>query len=174
LFAGASKAFLEFGNSMHRFFKLSFVVVCIAVMITGCGFDSDVANVVGESNRSNVQKVANSLALYQTVIGQAAQTEEELCDFIATNSKIAQNLELMKIDRDSFKSNLVSERTGTPFFVRYGVYVVRDGRSPAEPLVFETVGVEGSRRIGWSDASVTDESNAVAYDKLRGKGSLEN
>ena len=153
---------------MHKFFKLSVVCFFTLVLFAGCGSGPDVANLVSKKNGSNIQKVSSALRLYQIRLGKPAPSEDELCDFIANNTSIENNLELMKIDRDTFKDNLRCERDSEPFFVRYGV-VVKE-RGPIHPLVFESVGVDGVRKVGWSNSTVTEVTDDKQYaDLKRGK-----
>ena len=153
------------GNKMHTFIKFNFVCLFSLVLVAGCGSGPDVNSLVAAKNGSNIQKVSNALRLYQVRLGKPAPSEEQLCDFIANNATIDKNLSKMKIDRAAFKDHLVCERDSEPFFVRYGV-VVKE-RGAAQPLVFESAGVDGVRKVGWSDASVTDVSDEKQYDKLK-------
>lgn len=150
---------------MQSICKLSFVCLCSLLMFSGCDTGPDVASIVGENNKTNIQKVANAMTLYQKRLGKAVPNEEELCDFIETNSTIERNLDFMKIDRASFKDYLISERDNQPFFIRYGVFV--PDRTPAQAFVFETVGLEGARQIGWSDSTVQDVTEEKEYAKLK-------
>jgi len=150
---------------MSCFCKLSFALLASLVWVAGCGSGVDVAKHVEAKNKSNLQKVANSLFLFQARTGKACKSEEELCNFIATNSRIEENLELMKIDKSSFPDYLIGQRDGEPFYVRYGATIPSSG--PGVPLVFESVGVDGGRQVGWSDARVTELSDKKEYEKLK-------
>lgn len=150
---------------MLALIRFNFVCLFCLVLIAGCNKGPDIGGMVAEKNASNIQKVCNALRLYQVRLGKPAPSEEQLCDFIASNGTIEKNLSKMNIDRTTFKDHLVCERDSEPFFVRYGV-VVKE-RGAAQPLVFESVGVDGVRKIGWSDATVTDVSDEKEYDKLK-------
>jgi len=148
------------------FFRFKVVsLVCVVALLVGCGSGPDVSGFVGKKNETNPQKVANSLFLYQARTGKVCKSEEELCDFIENNPRIEKNLSLMQIDKSTFPGLLVSERDGEPFFIRYGAAIPSMGKGV--PLVFETVGVEGERRIGWSDASLTTVTDEKEYKRLK-------
>lgn len=153
------------GDSMFEFIRFSFVCFFGVVFIAGCDSDAKIDGRVGEINKSNIQKVRNSLRLYQIRLGKAAPSEEELCDFIANNGSIEKNVARMNIDRANFKDHLISERDSEPFFVRYGI-ICRD-KGVAHPLVFESVGVEGVRQVCWSNGDVVELSDEKEYEKLK-------
>ena len=155
------------GCTVQNFGKLvfSFFLVVGAILIAGCGSGPDVAGMVAENNKTNMQKIANVMMLYQNRVGRAANSEDELVGFVTSHDKIDKNLNFMKIDKDSFGDYFVSERDQQPYFVRYGI-VVPD-RTPAQAFVFETVGVDGVRKVAWSDSSVTDVSDEKEYKKLK-------
>ena len=132
-------------------------------VLFGCG-KGHVASVVGEANKTKIQRVKNCYMLYQGRMLKAAQNKEELVDFIKTNSKIEKNLNLMGVDRSTFEESFVSDRDGAEYFIRYGTFV-RD-RAPEEPLVFETVGVDGKKQVAWSSEKV-EEYEGKEYDKLK-------
>ncbi len=146
-------------------FRIGFLCLCgLAVTaVAGCGSGPNM-EAVADANKSNLQKVANSLYLYQSKVGKPAKNEEELCDFIANNDKIEKNLGNMKIDRSLFKEYLIGARDGEPLHVRYGVSIPYGGRIP---LVLETVGVDGSRQVCWSDTKITEVTSDKEYANLK-------
>ena len=143
--------------------RLMITLFALTPLLYGCG-KGHVASVVGEANKTKIQRVKNAYLLYQGRMLKAAENKEELVDFIKTNSKIEKNLKLMQIDRNTFEENFVSDRDGAEYFLRYGTFV-RD-RAPEEPLVFETVGVEGKKQVVWSGGKV-EEYEGKEYDKLK-------
>lgn len=160
-----AKAFFIGIVSMVSFVRLNFVCLFFVVLIGGCGSGSNFDGKVAEKNKSNIQKVCNALRLYQVRMGKPAPSEDELCEFIANNATIEKNLTKMKIDRSAFRDHLICERDSEPFFVRYGVEVKE--RGAVHPLVFESIGVDGVRQIGWSDSNVTEISDEKEYKKLK-------
>jgi len=156
---------------MRFFLKLSCACFCVGLLaLNGCDSGPDVAGMVGEANKTNVQKVANSLFLHQTIAGRPPKSEEELCDFIANaDERVDKSLSMMQIDKATFKDHLISERDGEPFFVRYGVAIPY---GVGIPLVLETVGVEGSRQVCWSDTKVTEVTDDKEYERLK-KGKIK-
>lgn len=143
--------------------RLMITLLALTPVLFGCG-KGHVASVVGDANKTKLQRVKNCYLLYQGRMLKAAENKEELVDFIKTNSKIDKNLNLMGVDRNTFEENFVSDRDGAEYFIRYGTFV-RD-RAPEEPLVFETVGVEGKKQVIWSSGRV-DEYEGKEYDKLK-------
>ena len=108
---------------MHLILRFWVTCVCFVglVAFNGCDTGPDIGGEVAKANKSNVQKIANSLYLHQSVVGKTPKSEEELCDFIANaDARVDKSLKLMQIDKANFKDHLISERDGEPFFVRYG------------------------------------------------------
>ena len=151
---------------MHLTSKLSSVFVCLlgVAVLSGCESGPDIGKSVAKANKTNMQKVANSLYLHQSIKGKVPKNEEQLCDFIANDASIDERLSLMQIDRSSFREYLISERDGEPYHVRYGVGIPYGGRIP---LVLETVGVDGSRQVCWSDTKITEVSDEKEYKRLK-------
>lgn len=150
---------------MQRNLKMRLIITLLALSpaLAGCG-KGHVASVVGEANKTQIQRVKNCYMLYQGRMLKAAENKEQLVDFIKTNSKIDKNLKLMNVDRGTFEESLTSERDGAEYFIRYGTFI--QDRAPEEPLVFETVGVEGKKQVAWSSGKV-EEYEGKEYDKLK-------
>lgn len=153
---------------------LSGVLMCLTVAVlvvgvTGCGGGVDVAGRVGDKNKTNIQKLLNLITLHQKRTNKAADSPEMLREWLDIADNIAQNLELMDIDKDKLDDFLVSERDGEPFDVRWGTYQAMGAAS--EPYIFEKIGVEGLRQVIWTGGKIT-EVDEDEYDKLR-KGKFE-
>lgn len=143
--------------------RLIITLFALTPMLFGCG-KGHVASVVGDANKTKIQRVKNCYMLYQGRMLKAAENKEELVEFIKTDGRIEKNLNLMGVDRNTFEESFVSDRDGAEYFIRYGTFV-RD-RAPEEPLVFETVGVEGKKQVIWSSGRV-EEYEGKEYDKLK-------
>ncbi len=151
---------------------LSLIALCFLLMaVTGCG-KGEVANLVAEANKTKIQRAMNSYLLYQSRIHKAAPSKEELIEFIKTNPNIDKNLAFMGIDRDTFEENLISDRDGAEYFFRWGTFIKRPGTN--EPLVFETVGVDGKYQVIWSDGEVEEYEGKECEDLKSGKFRREN
>lgn len=136
--------------------RSSLVVVLLAVAsIVSSGCESDkISGIVAEANKTEIQKLGNGYMLFQARMGKAAKSKDELVDFIKTNDRIEKNLKFMGITRDGFEDLFNSQSDGEEFFVRWNVFV--PDRAPAEPIVFETTGAEGVRRVMWSSGEVKE------------------
>jgi hypothetical protein len=143
--------------------NLSILTLFFALTVIGCG-KGEIAGIVGEANKTRIQRAVNSYLLYQRRMLKPPKNKEDLVEFIKTNQKIDKNLELMGISRDGFEENLISERDENEYFFRWGT-LIKD-RAPDEPLVFETVGVDGKYQIGWVSGTV-EEYEKEEYDRLK-------
>ncbi len=150
---------------MNKYFRLSLPIAALFLMLTvsGCG-KNEIAGIVADANKMQIQRAVNSYLLYQRRMMKAPKDKQELVEFIKTNPKIDNNLELMGISRDEFEQNLVSERDASEYFFRWGVFI--KDRAPDEPLVFETAGVEGKFQVAWA-SGIVKEYEKEEYEKLK-------
>jgi hypothetical protein len=138
----------------------------VFVLAAGCG-DSDISKRIAENNKSHIQKLTNAYELYQARKGAAVKSRQELIDFIATNSTIEKNLGFMNISREDFEDYFVSQRDGEEFFVRWGIRI--EPMRAAQPIVFETKGVDGVRQVCFAGATIKEPSEKEYEDwKKRG------
>ncbi|MEM9941651.1 MAG: hypothetical protein AAF939_08675, partial [Planctomycetota bacterium] len=75
-------------------------------------------------------------------------------------------MKYLKLDPANVEDLLISERDGKPFKFRWGV---RGGRYSDEPIVFEELGVDGKRMVGFSGFRFVEASDSEYQDWLDGK-----
>jgi len=149
-------------------------LICILALlhfsIVGCKQTDVAKDITAEKNKTNIQKLANSMVLYAAFKqNQGPESAQQLTDFIQNDPNIERNLDWMGIDREKFANYLTSSVDQQEFKVRWGVAFNPDGA--AIPLVFEQNGNEdGVRRVSLSDGRVLDvESDAEYKNLLAGK-----
>ena len=148
----------------HQFVSYLCVIGAMMIVSGGCDSGPDIATMVGENNKTNIQKLLNGYTLYQRRMkNEPCPGKEELLDFIRTNGSIDKNLSYMNIDKDKFEDYFVSERDNEEFLVRWGIYQAE--RMAAEPVIFEKTGFEGKFQVIWTGGEIT-EVGKDEYDKL--------
>jgi hypothetical protein len=146
-----------------RFHRL--VLTCLAVcLFLGCGKD-EVSLQFKEMNKLNMQKLVNSYVMFASVNGNIGPKDsEELKNFIATDERVPPRLGMSSSDLNDLDSLFISDADGEPFKIRFGLKIrVDEDRSP---LVFDSVGVDGMRRVGRADNVIVEVSDAKKYDRM--------
>jgi hypothetical protein len=140
--------------------------LALAAMI-GCGSGADADDALAEVNSTNIQKLANLYFTYQTKNEWRGPADEaEFKGFIRTFNP--QKLARIGVDAAATDALFTSERDGQPFKIRYGVRGSAMGSS--EPVVFEAVGVDGRREVGFLNMTQREVDDAE-YERLwSGKG----
>jgi hypothetical protein len=147
---------------------LACIVVGLAVAVCGCNRDRT-AELVGEMNKSNVQRLANLYAAHQNYkSGRGPASESDFREFI--KSYDPNKLQMMGINPDALDQLFTSEVDGKPLKVRYGV---GGGRGSKDAVVFDEVGANGKRRVGYTGGTVEEVDDATANQLLAGKPKTE-
>lgn len=138
-------------------FRNALFVSLVALATTlGCG-SSDPADLLAEANNSNIQRLANLYATYQSRNNwRGPSNEKDLKAFL--NGWNPKKLANIGVDPEAIDDLFVSSRDGEPFKVRYGVPGHIMGSTA--PVVFESTGVDGQRMVGFLDMTkreVADE-----------------
>jgi hypothetical protein len=138
-----------------------------ACILCGCSGGVDPETAVAQSNSTNLQRVANLYLAYQNENGWVGPPDE------ATFKKYISGfptkmLARIDVDPNNMDGLFTSERDGQPFKIRYKV--VGNMMGSAEPVVFESVGVDGKRMVG-TLGMVQMEVDSAEYDSLFAKGS---
>jgi hypothetical protein len=137
--------------------------IALAV-VAGCSSDKT-AQLVGEMNKSNIQRVANLYAAFQNGKSNGGpQDEKEFKDFV--NAYAPDKLKMMGVDTSNIESVFKSERDGQPFKIRYKV---GGGRGAVAPVAFEVNGKDGKKQVGFTGGKVEDCDEARYKDLLAGK-----
>lgn len=143
-----------------------FVLVLLHLSFAGCGKPDVAKNITAEKNKTNIQKLANSVVLYSALKqNRGPQSAEQLVDFVENNPNIERNLNWMGIERGKFSDYFTSSVDQQEFRVRWGLAI--NPEEPAVPLVFEQSGNnDGVRRVALSDGRVLEVENDTKYKEL--------
>jgi len=136
-------------------------------MLCGCGSDgSDAA--IQALNSSNLKRMCSIYNEYQSQHGWAGPKDEEALKlFISELPK--STMELIGADPENVDALFVSERDGEPFKIRYKI---RGSYRASDRVIFETVGVDGSRLVGFTGPHEEVVDNDAEYERLW-KGKVE-
>jgi hypothetical protein len=138
-------------------------MVCLLAMglSLGCG-GADPADLLAAANDSNVQRLANLYEAFQSRHNwRGPKDEEEFKSFLkGWNPKKLSNI---GVDPNAVDDVFISSRDGKSFKVRYGVPGHIMGSNAA--VVFETIGVDGRRMVGFLNMTKREVDNAE-YDRL--------
>jgi hypothetical protein len=142
--------------------RVVFLFVTAAfVMFCGCSSDPDAATLIRDANRDNLQRLGNLYGSYQSRHGWAGPKDKET--FVAyIESLNASKLERMGIEPSDIEGLFVSANDGSPFKIRFGV---QGGMGATAPVIFETTGIEGEFRVGFT-ASKPQSVDSSRYDAL--------
>lgn len=152
----------------HRRSPTAFLVGCVIPvgLAIGCGSGSQPDTAIAGVNSDNLQRLANLYLTYQMDHDWRGPTDEaEFKAFL--NAYSPRKLKRIGIDPAAIDDLFVSGRDGEPFKVRYGVRGSAMGSS--EPVVFESVGVSGKRRVGFLDMVQREVEEAEYNDLWDGK-----
>jgi hypothetical protein len=120
--------------------------------LTGCGGGVDHDDALARVNSTNVQRLANLYFTYQTTNEWRGPADEAAFKtFIRSYNP--QKLTRIGVDANAIDALFTSERDGRPFNIRYGVKGSAMGSS--EPVIFESLGVDGSRQVGFLNMTQT-------------------
>jgi len=137
--------------------------LCCALLasLVGCG-GADNDTKLAEVNSTNIQRLANLYFTFQlTNDFRGPADEAAFKDFIRGFD--SQKLARVGVDPNAIDALFTSERDGEPFKVRYGVKGSAMGSS--EPVIFEALGVDGTRQVGFLNMTQREVDQAE-YDLL--------
>jgi hypothetical protein len=131
-------------------------VTGLFLVAVGCSSDKR-AKEIASMNTSNIQKVANLYAGFQNMVSSNGPKDEaEFKNFLKTYDPTA--LSAMSVDPANLDKTFTSERDGKPFKIRYKV---GGGKGSVAPVVFEEVGVNGLRQVGFTGGGGPGGGGAV-------------
>jgi hypothetical protein len=131
-------------------------VLMVGVALSGCGqADPDAA--IAKVNETNLQRVANLYFTYQMKHNWRGPADEaSFKKFLREYNP--RKLERIGVDPAAIDELFISQRDGEPFKIRYGLKGSAMGSS--EPVVFESMGVDGQRRVGFLNMEQRDVDEA--------------
>lgn len=133
------------------------------VSAMGCGGGPTADAVIADSNKDNMQRVINLYERFQMKNQwKGPKDDAEFKEFI--NGLDNKTLERMGIAPGERESVLISDRDDSPFKIRFGVK--GSARGSNEALVFESVGVNGVRVVGFSTRLTEEVSDDARFDGL--------
>jgi hypothetical protein len=134
--------------------------------LTGCSGGVDHDEALARVNSTNIQRLANLYFTYQTQNEWRGPADEAAFkSFIRSYNP--QKLTRIGVDANAIDSLFTSERDGRPFKIRYGVKGSAMGSS--EPVIFESLGVDGTRQVGFLNMTQTLVDEAE-YESLWTRG----
>ena len=131
--------------------------------LAGCGSSGkDPIEELRAVNERNIQRITNLYGAYQSRSNwRGPEDEAEFKSFLkGFNPK---RFTRLGIDPNKIEDLFISERDGEHFKIRYGVAGSMMGSD--DPVVFEAVGIDGKREVGFLNM-VTREVEAAEYDNL--------
>jgi hypothetical protein len=145
--------------------NLSACCVLLAV-VTGCAESANNDKAIARANSTNIQRLSNLYFTYQTKNEwRGPAGEPEFKEFIRSYNQ--QKLARIGVDPQAADALFTSERDGEPFKIRYSVQGSAMGSS--EPVVFESVGVDGKRQVGFLNMTQAEVDDAE-YESLWANG----
>lgn len=149
--------------SRTAFFFLSCFFL-FPLSFAGCGGDR-VAEGFKQSNRLNMQKIANAYRMFASINeNMGPKTEEEFKEFLGSDERIAYRLGLSELDLDNLDGYFTSEADGEPFVVLYGQKI--EPTLDYSALVFDKTGVDGMRRIALACSEIIEVTDKKQYDRI--------
>ncbi len=134
----------------------------LLVVLAGCTREIDVNEAIAKVNETNIQRLANLYFAFQMKHDwQGPADEAEFKAFLRSYNP--QKLTRIGIDPNAIDELFNSERDGKPFKIRFSV--VGSAMGSSEPVIFESVGVDGKRMVGFLDM-VQREVDDAEYEDL--------
>ncbi len=140
------------------------LLLCFVGLAIGCGGDQ-VSDAFREMNKLNMQKLVNSYVMFASVNGNVGPKDaDELKNFIKTDQRVPPRLGMSTSDLNDLDSIFISDADGEPFEIRFGLKIRLD--EDRSPLVFDSVGVDGMRRVALADNQILEIDDAKRYDRM--------
>jgi hypothetical protein len=143
----------------------------LVALLAGChrGVDKDAA--LAQANSTNIQRLANLYLAYQSDNEWRGPADE--AKFKAyLHAFDPKRLQRVGVDPQAIDALFTSERDGQPYKIRYGVR--GSARGSAEPVIFESAGVNGKYEVALLNMTQREVDKAE-YDALwNGKAKAPN
>lgn len=153
---------LQADEQMREAIRRQLLVIVVPWLLGGCGGPNP-SDMVAAMNDSNIRKVANLYMAYQIRHGMMGPKDEaEFKQFIQTEMQ-PNKLEMMNVDPNNVDALFVSETTGQPFEVSYGL---RGSTMAIMAVAYDQPGDNGKRRVGFTNAPVK-EVDEQQYEQLK-------
>lgn len=146
---------------------------CCALLavFVGCGGGVDNDEALARVNSTNAQRLANLYFTYHTKNEWRGPVDEATFkSFIRSYNP--QKLARIGVDPNSIDALFISERDSQPFKIRYSVKGSAMGSS--EPVIFESLGVDGSRQVAFLNMTQREVDEAEYESLWTGKAQPTN
>ena len=151
----------------QHFGALAFVFTALVfVGLSGCGSGNTPENAIADSNKTNIQRLANLYSLFQIQNKLRGPTDEAEFKMFIRNVD-AKALGPMGIDTSNLDELFTSEDDGEPFVIRYGVD--SGPRGSKQPVIFEKTGSGGKRSVAFLNMVQRDVDDQE-YEELLSNG----
>lgn len=141
--------------------RLGLALLWLAIAV-GCRGSVSPDDALAQANETNIQRLANLYFTYQMKHDwQGPADESEFRQFIESYDPA--KLTRIGIDPATVDELFINPRDGQPFKIRYGVPGSAMGSSA--PVIFEAVGVDGQRMVGFLDMEQREVDEAE-YQQL--------
>lgn len=147
---------------MLRVNKTALGALLSIVLLVGCTGGSSVDQSIANTNKSNMERLANLYVRFQTQNNwRGPKDEAEFKEYL--NSVPGTTLERMGVT-GSIEDLFVSESDDAPFKIRYGVRGSARGTNDA--IIFEQEGDGGKRRVGFTSRNIEEVEDDARYNGL--------
>lgn len=152
---------------MSRRVLLSFLILAgITVTQFGCGGSFNPKAAVKKANDNNMKLLVTCYTTFQAMNTEGSylgpKDEAEFREFLG--GKAATNfLTNVDFDTSNMDSLFINDRDGEAFTIRWGVQ--GSPRGSNEPVIFEKVGVDGKRLVGFTSHKYIEPSGDKQYDE---------
>jgi hypothetical protein len=142
------------------------LILVLFVMLHSAGCTKSVSNQVAALNDAHIKQLTNLYNGYQRSHSWHGPKDETALKQFIQHDMDPNKLALMNVDPTKLDEVFVSSRDQTPFKVKYGV---GGGPGISAAVVFESLGVEGNRQVGFTGPIVEGVDEAHYKDLWTGK-----
>ena len=148
-----------------KYFSL---VLCLP-LLCGCQGNGGREASIASINSNNMQRLTNLYTLFQMQNGWTGPEDKiEFSEFVSSQSE--RTLKRLGIAPEDVESVFVSEWDNQAFVIRYGV--LGSSRGSDAPVIFDSVGSGGSRRVSFTSRKILEVSDDKEYQAyLNGESS---
>lgn len=121
----------------------------------------DENTLIGDANKTNLQKLANLYAMYEATHGWKGPADEKTFKDFIQKSDVGL-LKPMGVDPNNVDALFTSDRDGQPFKIRYAV---QGSMGSKDAVIFEQGGKNGKFLVGFT-SMIQKEVEKGEYDDL--------
>jgi hypothetical protein len=145
-------------------------LLLVLFAVVGCSTNVDREDAVTQANSTNLQRMLTLYLNYQSENNWMGPADEaKFKQFISSLNDTF--LSRLGVNKGNIDPVFISERDGQPFMIRYKVMGNMMGSN--EPVVFESVGVDGKKMVGFLSMEQREIDPVEADAMLAGKGTTQ-